>query len=178
MPYGLREDAAQEIHASWYSYTADTDLSNGQIASYANMIAHHACLRIRRELGLPVRLPGSAFRRKEDGNTSVDLRRFVDPLSWDEITERLVGRQESAKDAAEGWEHLLAYDGEDPDSQLSLEDTERVQEVCAGMTERQRAIIGHLRRGAAFDELPELLGASASALQREIAALRKQFSVR
>lgn len=177
VPSSLREDAEQEIHLAWTSYRADTRLKPGQIAAYANRIAHHACLRIRRELGLPVRLPGSAFRRKADGNTQVDLRRFVDPLSWDEITERVVGRQESQQASEEGWEHLVSYDGKDPDQDLSLEDEQRVQAVYEKVTPRQRAVLIALRQGHEFAELPELLEISASLLQRELTALRRTFQL-
>lgn len=177
VPISLREDAAQEIHLAWASYRADTRLKPGQIASYANQIAHHACLRIRRELGLPVRLPGSAFRRKPDGNTQVDLRRFVDPLSWDEITERVVGRQESQQGSEEGWEHLVSYDGRDPDASLTREEEQRVQEICARMTPRQQEILIALRQGHEFSELPELLGLSSSLVQRELTALRRSNGI-
>jgi len=177
VPASLREDATQEIHLAWASYRADTSLKPGQIASYANRIAHHACLRVRRELGLPVRLPGSAFRRKPDGNTQVDLRRFGDPLSWDEITERVVGRQESLRDSDEGWEHLVSYDGSDPDRDLSHEDEQRVQAVYAQLTPRQQNILTALRQGYEFSELPDLLQLSASLVQREITALRRTFGL-
>ncbi len=176
VPNTLREDAAQEIHLAWLSYTADTSLQVGQIASYANMIAHHACLRVRRELGLPVRLPGSAFRKKSDGNMHVDLRRFVDPLSWDEITERLVSRQENQQDDPEGWEHLIVGGGDQQAVEsMGLEESERIQAIYAEMTQRQRIIVEHLRNGAGLEELPELTGLSVSSLQREISGLRKKF---
>lgn len=177
VPASLRDDAAQEIHLAWASYRADTRLKPGQIASYANRIAHHACLRIRRELGLPVRLPGSAFRRKADGNTQVDLRRFSDPLSWDEITERVVGRQESQQDSDEGWEHLISYDGTNPDQDLSHEDEQRVQDIYSRLSPRQREILVALRQGHEFSELPEVLDLSASLVQREITTLRRTFGI-
>lgn len=178
VPPSLREDATQEIHLAWATYRADISLKPGQIASYANRIAHHACLRVRRELGLPVRLPGSAFRRKENGDIQVDLRRFVDPLSWDEIAERVVGRQDNPGADPEGWEHLISYDGTDPDAALSREDEQRVQELYDRMSPRQREVIDALRCGLAFNELAEHFGLSSSLIQRELSAIRKTFQIR
>lgn len=178
VPPSLRDDATQEIHLAWATYRADISLKPGQIASYANRIAHHACLRIRRELGLPVRLPGSAFRRKENGDIQVDLRRFVDPLSWDEIAERVVGRQDGSGTDPEGWEHLVSYDGSDPDATLSREDEQRVQGAYDRLTPRQQDIVSALRHGFDFSELAEHFDLSESLVQRELSAIRKLFQVR
>jgi len=179
VPMSLREDARQEIHMAWFTYRTDTRLTEGQIASYANMIAHHACLRIRRELGLPVRLPGSAFRKKADGNIKVDLRRFVDPLSWDEITERLVGRQESGEESHDDdWEQvLLPNESDDSMSEptVSHEMQQHIDTIYGDLTKRQQEILERLRQGASFGDLPELLGLSTSLVQRELSALRKKY---
>lgn len=86
-PNGLREDAVQEIRISWHQYKADLNFKPSQIAAYAHRIAQHTVLRVLRELGAPVRLPGSAFRKKEDGSTYVNPGLLAAPLEWSKLDD-------------------------------------------------------------------------------------------
>ncbi|MDR5729916.1 MAG: hypothetical protein RB191_21090, partial [Terriglobia bacterium] len=83
VPLELRDDAAQDITLAWFEIKPDTSRYQvGQIASYAHRIARHTSLKARRELGSPVRLPGSAFRKKKDGSTYVTSGTLAAPLEW------------------------------------------------------------------------------------------------
>lgn len=86
VPPELRDDAAQEIMLTWTTMKPDVQkFKPGQIAAYAHRIARHTALRVRRELGSSVRLPGSAFRKKKDGTTYVTPGLLSVPLQWEEL---------------------------------------------------------------------------------------------
>jgi hypothetical protein len=85
VPLDLRDDAAQEIRLVWSTLRPDLKYKPGQIASYAHRIATHASLRLRRELGSSVRLPGSAFRKRKDGSSYVTPGVLSMPLDWSEL---------------------------------------------------------------------------------------------
>lgn len=86
VPPELKDDAAQEIRITWALMKPDIKkFKPGQIASYAHRVARHTALRVRREIGSSVRLPGSAFRKKKDGTTYVTPGLLSVPLQWEEL---------------------------------------------------------------------------------------------
>jgi len=98
-PHSLRDDAAQDIRIMWSSYKPDTKrYKPGQIASYAHFIAKQTCWRLRRLLGGPVCLPGSAFRKRKDGSSYVTPGLLSVPLDWHDL-ERWFNTTESAEQA-------------------------------------------------------------------------------
>lgn len=85
-PHSLREDAAQEIQIMWATLKANTErYKPGQIAVYAHFVAKHASWRLRRALGSPVNLPGSAFRKRKDGTSYVTPGVLSVPLDWHDL---------------------------------------------------------------------------------------------
>lgn len=86
VPDELKDDSAQEIRWTWAQMMPDiAKFKPGQIASYAHRVARHTALRVRRELGSSVRLPGSAFRKKKDGSTYVTPGLLSTALQWEEL---------------------------------------------------------------------------------------------
>lgn len=85
-PAELRDDARQEIFLTWSQISPDVArFQPGQIASYAHMMAKHVALRLRREIGAAVRLPGSAFRKRRDGSSYVTPGVLAAPVSWGDV---------------------------------------------------------------------------------------------
>lgn len=100
IPQKLKEDAAQEIRVVWFMNFPDyATFQPGQIASYAHRVAGHAALRLRREVGSAVRLPGSAFRKRKDGTSYVTPGVLAPALDWDKL---------------DGWMQTGDGDGEGP----------------------------------------------------------------
>lgn len=90
LPNHLRDDAAQEIRITWSLLKPQTDrFSPSQVAAYANRIAGHAVLRLRREIGSAVRLPGSAFRVKGNGETYVSAGILAGSISIEDMDSYL-----------------------------------------------------------------------------------------
>lgn len=86
VPPELREDAVQEIFLMWTTMKPDTaKYKPGQVAAYAHQMAKHAALRLRREIGSAVRLPGSAFRKRRDGTTYVTPGVLASAMDWNEL---------------------------------------------------------------------------------------------
>ena len=85
-PHSLREDAAQEIRIMWATLKPNIErYEPGQIAAYAHFVAKHASWRLRRALGSPVNLPGSAFRKRKDGTSYVTPGVLSVPLDWHDL---------------------------------------------------------------------------------------------
>lgn len=85
-PRQLRDEIAQEIRIAWVVRKPDhTRFEPAQIAAYAYRIAYHTTLKSWREMGSPVRLPGSAFRKRADGSTYVTPGLLAAPLEWSEM---------------------------------------------------------------------------------------------
>lgn len=86
VPDHLRDDAAQEIRILWMGIRPDlTKFKLGQILSYAHRMARNAALKLRRDMGSSVRLPGSAFRKRADGSSYVTPGVLAAPLSWSDV---------------------------------------------------------------------------------------------
>lgn len=183
----LRDDAAQEIRLMWSHMTPDIKkYKPGQIAAYAHRIAKHAALRLRRELGSTVRLPGSAFRKRKDGSSYVTPGVLTVALDWNALenwfqTDDLVEHGNSMQALMTSGhfpgvnELLEAMDGESAGSQEDEEEEARKERVSVLeakqdlLTERQYAIMSRLVNGLSYEEIQRDLSIKKGVLMRELA---------
>ncbi|MBC8738536.1 sigma-70 family RNA polymerase sigma factor [Paraburkholderia sp. UCT31] len=180
VPDSLHSDAGQEICIVWSQIKPDwKKYKPGQIASYAHQMARHTALRLRRELGSSVRLPGSAFRKRKDGTTYVTPGVLSVPLQWEEL-EGWMDADESA-DASFSVGSLdvkaVVNDLEQGPSSVSVEDEEmeamkqRLAVVKAKqdrLTKQQREIFILLIHGETYESIQKRLGIKRAALLNEI----------
>jgi hypothetical protein len=185
VPLELRDDAAQEIRLMWTNTHPDAKrFKPGQIAAYAHRIAGHAALRLRRELGAPARLPGSAFRKRKDGSSYVTPGVLSMPLHWDELeswfdtsdnleASEFVGSIADAFSAPE----FTDVSEEDSDSPVAVDEDEeqralRLEKLEANarkLSRRQYQVMQRLISGEGFDDIQAHLGIKKGVLVREIA---------
>lgn len=66
VPWHLRADATQEIHATWAGLRANPVFQRNQLANYAYKSGQHAALKLRRTIGAVVVIPGGLFRTGRD----------------------------------------------------------------------------------------------------------------
>jgi hypothetical protein len=182
----LRDDAGQEIRFMWMTLKPDAGAYRpGQIASYASRMAVHAALRLRREVGSAVRLPGSAFRKKKDGTTYVTPGVLAHALAWEDL-EGWFMSDASESDAsahsipladAAALEQVLAVGGpelsEDPASEE--EEATRQERLALleahkdALSERQFALMEGLINGVSYTELMKSQNIKKATLTRELA---------
>lgn len=180
VPSELKEDAAQEIMITWSTMKPDIKkFKPGQIASYAHRVARHTALRLRRELGSSVRLPGSAFRKKKDGSTYVTPGLLSVPLQWEELEGWL-----DADDAADssytvqgaGSELQHALDGlefsvtavEDEETETMNHRLALVNAKADKLSSTQREILILLIRGHSYESIQNTLKLKRAMLLNEI----------
>lgn len=89
IPYNRQEDVRQEILADWLSRFYDKKFSQGEMASYASSMAFHTCLRFKREMCVPARLPGSAFRKDPEDNNLLQPGNLLEGVPWEKVDESL-----------------------------------------------------------------------------------------
>jgi hypothetical protein len=183
VPRDLRDDAAQEIRLVWSTLKPDTKrFKPGQIASYAHRIASHASLRLRRELGSSVRLPGSAFRKRKDGSSYVTPGVLAMPLDWNELEswfdtadnadspQFMPGSDASTMpdigEVSESDSETVAVDQEDESRRQRLEALERNSDR---ISRRQYKIMAHLISGETFDDIQNKSGIKKGLALREMA---------
>ncbi len=180
VPMELKDDAAQEISVMWSQMKPDTKkYKPGQIASYAHQMARHAALRLRRELGSSVRLPGSAFRKRKDGSSYVTPGVLAAALDWNELETWLQVDDRSLDAGAIGISQDLsgALTEEDPslvaeedsDAQARAERLDRLDSHKDDLTPRQYNVMRSLIEGATYDEVMAECGIKKGVLMREIA---------
>ncbi|MCC5610890.1 hypothetical protein LC612_30115 [Nostoc sp. CHAB 5834] len=181
VPEGLREEAAQDIRLYWSTQIPDIETYKpGQIAAYAHRVAGHVALRTRRELGAPVRLPGSAFRRRKDGSSYVNPGVLSAALDWAEMEAWfLTGDNESAAPAGmSGIDASVAAgvnpeeEAVDPENSEEAQLRERLQLLESRkdmMTPRQYEIMHSFIEGATYEELMEEHQIKKGVMTREIA---------
>lgn len=196
VPNELREDASQEIRTMWATCKPDLAFEPGQIASYAHRIARHCCLRLRRELGSSVRLPGSAFRKRKDGSSYVTPGVLAAPLDWNELegwfqTDKLADFQASTlqqaaldavmseDEAFDEQKHSNPEDEEsfDPDEE-NLTHKRRLAvmpEVTGHLEPRQQRILEQLLSGRTYDDIQEELGIKRATLMRIVNDMRNRI---
>ncbi len=180
VPMELKDDASQEISVMWSQMKPDTKkYKPGQIASYAHQMARHAALRLRRELGSSVRLPGSAFRKRKDGSSYVTPGVLAAALDWNELETWLQVDDRSLDVGALGISQDLSgalteedpslVAAEDSDAQARAERLDRLDSHKDDLTPRQYNVMRALIEGATYDEVMAECGIKKGVLMREIA---------
>lgn len=180
VPLELKDDAAQEISVMWSQMKPDTKkYKPGQIASYAHQMARHAALRLRRELGSSVRLPGSAFRKRKDGSSYVTPGVLAAALDWNELETWLQVDDRSLDAGAIGISQDLSgalteedpslVAAEDSEAQARAERLDRLDAHKDDLTPRQYNVMRALIEGATYDEVMTECGIKKGVLMREIA---------
>lgn len=176
VPQDLAHDAAQEIRIAWAKATVrpksgEARFSFGEVASYGHYIARHAALRTRRELGSPVRLPGSAFRKRKDGTTSVTPGLLAKPLDWNELEERRV-----LDDATpiEGLDLVAPQEDEAAHRTLALT-PEKAAAFRNSLTKTQWVILSGILEGKTMGTLEQETGLKVSTLTRQMSAIRSRL---
>lgn len=178
----LKEEAAQEICIVWAQIKPDTKkYKPGQIASYANYVAKHAALRVRRDMGSAVRLPGSAFRKRKDGTSYVTAGVLADALNWHDLESWFLGSDENVGDSsmvqAQDPTSALAgvFEGDIALSTEDMEDQEldsrlsRLDDLKAFMTDMQYRIMKDMIEGVSFDDIMTKYNIKKGILLREVA---------
>lgn len=188
VPPELRDDAAQEISIQWSQTRPDCrKYKPGQVASYAHRMARHAALRLRRELGSSVRLPGSAFRKRKDGTSYVTPGALAAPLSWNELeswfqTDGLadgvgggatsfqgVDMDELAEAVESLEESGATTTAVDEETETRKERNDHLKGHIEKLTVRQAKIMTMLVDGDTYEEIMTALGIKKGVLMREIA---------
>lgn len=183
VPRDLREDAAQEIRLVWATLKPDTErFKPGQIASYAHRIAMHAALRLRRELGSSVRLPGSAFRKRKDGSSYVTPGVLSVALDWDELESWFdTSENVEAGEFVQNMQPALLPDLDnvtESDTGDTIDDEEaeskriRLEALEANakkLSRRQYNVLARLIAGETFDDIQQRTGYKKGVVLREIA---------
>lgn len=188
VPHELAHDAAQEIRMAWIRTKAKTEFSYGEVASYGHRIARHAALRARRELGSPVRLPGSAFRKRSDGTASVTPGILAAPLDWNDIEERLNMGGEGEIDAGfqssiESYTPAELSDSEIEGPEPNPDDftprftltPERAELFKAALTTKQWAVLSEVLGGKSVSSLERDTGLKHSTLTRQLSSIRNRL---
>lgn len=89
VPWHLREDAAQEIHATWASIRAKPNFARNQLARYAYISGQHAALKLRRNIGAVVAIPGALFRTGRDTAFMEAIGAAVNPKDVEDYKDSL-----------------------------------------------------------------------------------------
>ena len=179
VPGDLKDDAAQEIAMMWSQMKPDTErYKPGQIASYAHQMARHAALRLRRELGSSVRLPGSAFRKRKDGSSYVSPGVLAAALDWSELENWYQSDEAADGPSAMSSAGLAAVSTFDEEALLAADDSEDQQrnerlstlQACReALTPRQFEIMLALVEGATYEEVMAEHQVKKGVLMREVA---------
>lgn len=185
VPQELRRDAGQEIAIMWAGTTPDCrEFKPGQVAAYAHRMARHVALRVRRDLGSPVRLPGSAFRKRKDGTSYVTPGALAAPLSWNDMESwfQAEGREDGGGASFEGvdmQEFTAAAESLDAASGVAVEVDEEAETRkerndllsvhAEKLTVRQSKIMSMLVEGDSYEEIMTALTIKKGVLMREIA---------
>ena len=182
VPRDLRDDAAQEIRLVWSTLKPDVKkFKPGQIAAYAHRIAGHACLRLRRELGSSVRLPGSAFRKRKDGSSYVTPGVLSNALDWNELeswfntegnteVSEFTGPMDAAlmPDIGEVSESDQSENAVDTDEETRRMRLAALEHNSTRLSRRQYKIMAMLIAGDSFDDIQNKEEIKKSLALREI----------
>lgn len=186
VPPKLKDDAAQEIRLMWTTLTPDIELYKpGQIAAYAHRMAGHAALRLRREVGSAVRLPGSAFRRRKDGSSYVNPGVLAEALEWDKLENWFQTDDGGAGESSPATEQPMSDMGlnplqsqedepavEEDDEAIARDDRlDLIQQHRDELTPRQFDIMESLINGETFDDVMSSLNIKKGVLMREMAVI-------
>lgn len=185
VPLELKDDAAQEIALMWAQMKPDTArYKPGQIAAYAHQMARHAALRLRREIGASVRLPGSAFRKRKDGSSYVTPGVLAQALDWNELESWFNTDDSSSGESAisaspmelENFSLTMVEDedpslaaADDPDEAVRGDRLEILGAHGEELSTRQYQIMRALIEGANYEEIMAEHDIKKGVLMREIA---------
>lgn len=89
IPWHLRADAAQELHATWATLTAKPEYQRNQLAHYAYKSGQHAALKLRRTIGAVVVIPGALFRTGRDTAFMEAIGAAVNPRDVEDYKDSL-----------------------------------------------------------------------------------------
>lgn len=89
VPWHLREDAAQEIHASWAALEAKGNFARNQLGRYAYISGQHAALKLRRTIGAVVAIPGAVFRTGRDSAFMESIGAAVNPKDVEDYKDSM-----------------------------------------------------------------------------------------
>lgn len=183
VPQELGKDAAQEIRLVWSNMKPDLKrFKPGQIASYAHRMAKHTALRVRRDLGSSVRLPGSAFRKRRDGSSYVTPGVLSVALDWNEL-EGWMDMDDAVSEAfgtsgisGMGDEELLSelggmvetYSAEDDEEEILKQRVKVLESFKDKLTERQFQILMRLSRGDTYEEVQKALQIKKGVMNRDL----------
>ncbi len=182
VPRSLRDDAEQEIRLVWSTIKPDVKkYKPGQIVSYAHRVGFHASLKLRRELGSSVRLPGSAFRKRKDGTSYVTPGVLSVALDWNEL-ESWFDTNEGAEpsefmsqfDASmmPDAEEVSELDGEsgavDIDEETRRARLAALEKNANKLSKRQYKIMAQMIAGESFEDIQNKTGVKKGMLLREI----------
>ena len=163
----------------WMSMKPNTaKFRPGQVASYAHKMACHAALRTRRDLELAVRLPGSAFRKKADGDNYVTPGVLADSLQWEDLeawfqTDDLADAFQFSEAPPE---MQMQESQEDPEKDPEMERLALIERHRDEMTPRQLTIIQRLVEGKGYDAIMLEVDIKKSTLLRELAIITEIIS--
>lgn len=155
VPQSLKNEAAQEIRMDWLKAKVKAKYTKGEVASYAYRIGCHSALRVRRELGSAVRLPGSAFRKRKNGESYVSPGVLAAPLDWHDMEEWLVTNEEDGSKA----------------QSLSIPNL-----LEHHLTPRQKQIVVLLSQGLSFQDIMSSLDIKKGTFHREVTAIKAHLS--
>lgn len=89
IPWHLRPDATQEVHAAWATLKANPDVARNQLARYAYISGQHAALKLRRTIGAVVTIPGALFRTGRDTVFMANIGAAVNPKDVDDYKDSM-----------------------------------------------------------------------------------------
>lgn len=89
IPWHLRADATQEVHATWATLIAKPEYQRNQLARYAYISGQHAALKLRRTIGAVVAIPGALFRTGRDTAFMEAIGAAVNPKDVDDYRDSI-----------------------------------------------------------------------------------------
>lgn len=89
IPWHLRADATQEVHATWATLIAKPEFQRNQLARYAYISGQHAALKLRRTIGAVVAIPGALFRTGRDTAFMEAIGAAVNPKDVDDYRDSI-----------------------------------------------------------------------------------------
>lgn len=89
IPWHLRADATQEVHATWATLMAKPEFQRNQLARYAYMSGQHAALKLRRTIGAVVAIPGALFRSGRDSAFMESIGAAVNPKDVEDYKDSI-----------------------------------------------------------------------------------------
>ncbi len=163
VPWGLREDAIQEVHAYWCTLVVKPQFERNQVACYAYMAGRHAALSLRRQLGATVVLPGSLFRQDNRSSSFLEsIGAAVNPWDVDAVADSLE----------------LSVDTRDEHSQKVTPAFLRARLAGLDLTERQKSLAHMvLIDGLTSIEAAKKLGLSPAHVDRLIVQIADRLEL-